>query len=270
MGTTDQMGGRKLAMIKALVINLDAAKERLEFQERQLSELQIPWRRVQAINAEEVDESLPFWSTWERPLRKTEIACLTSHQKTWEEVATGKDPVLILEDDVILHKTTTDFLTQVETICDPAKIDHITLEVRGRKKFLHREGFSTPSIRKMHQDRTGAAAYVLFPSGATKLINETKQRCGLADAVIANFQNLKSWQAWPGLAMQSDQCKNYGFDPPINPSSWIDAHHKSHTKTMPQRIRRLRFQLRLAVAHLRTDVVKTNVPPAPGPWSDSK
>lgn len=253
-------------MIEARVINLESGTDRLKFQTEQLTRLGIRWSRIRATNINQIDPSESIWQSWERPLRPTEMACFMSHQRAWQQVIDTKMPLLILEDDVLLHGSTRSFLKNVNLNSDDKCFDHITLEIRGRAKLLHRQTHPSLPIRRLCQDRTGAAAYILFPRGASKLLRSAKRKAAIADAFISNMRSLKSWQCCPGLAMQTDQCSHYGFSPPMETHSQIDQHAKPRQRSAAQRIRRLQFQLRLAIAHLNPRVNKSLVPPTPGGW----
>ena len=67
-------------------------------------------------------------------------------------------------------------------------------------------------LLRLYQDRTGAAGYILWPSGANKLIQlEKNSGIGLADAHITSCHTLKAYQVEPSPIIQLDQCKGYGI-----------------------------------------------------------
>ena len=67
-------------------------------------------------------------------------------------------------------------------------------------------------LLRLYQDRTGAAGYILWPSGANKLIQlEKNSGIGLADAHITACHALKAYQVEPSPIIQLDQCKDYGI-----------------------------------------------------------
>lgn len=200
-------------MIPALIINLPHSHDRLAFQYRQLEALAIPVHRLNAVSAHDIDTGRyeMLANGWQRKLRITEVACFLSHRHAWEQVAHGHSPLLILEDDVLLSQATPALLAY---LCDnPLQADLVNLETRGRKKLL---GNSTHTLTKpyqaqrLYQDRTGAAAYVLYPSGAKKLLHAAKRRApALADAFISSCYTLKAYQINPAAAIQMDQCAYY-------------------------------------------------------------
>ncbi len=233
--------------MRVLIINLSVATTRMKFQEMQMAALGLEWERIDAVTP----ETLPLpaddlqWQRWERPMKAVEIAVFASHCMAWRQVKTAEGPHLIIEDDALLAAETPVFLQKLNR---EAGIDHVTLEIRSRKKLVGRQHRNLP-MRRLYQDRTGAAAYVLWPSGAGKLLSRATIRPGLADAVICAAYELNSWQADPGLAIQLDQCAAYGVAQPIKTES-------STSKDAPQRAsglyraRRIASQLRMGLRHL--------------------
>lgn len=230
----------------ALVINLGTETIRMEFQSRQLTELGLIFTRLEA----KTPRSLPFapehknWQQWERPMRQPEMAAYASHRAAWQLVADGKSPVLILEDDAMLMPGAPAFLGQVETLTG---IDHITLETRARRKLVSNTSHPLAPMRRLWQDRSGAAAYVLWPSGARKLL---AHKPALADAVICAAYDLESFQADPALAIQIDQCAAHGLTAPIAVTSAILAGRKPALEGLPAGAQ-MRFRWRRFAAQLR-------------------
>ena len=155
-------------IVRVLIINLAIATTRMTFQAAQMMALSLTWERMEAATPETLPLPLDdsHWRRWERPMRATEIAGLASHCAAWERVRTADAPHLIIEDDALLASGTPALLQESE---DETGLDHVTLETRSRKKLVGRMHPNLP-IRRLYQDRTGAAAYVLWPSGAEKLL----------------------------------------------------------------------------------------------------
>ena len=200
--------------MKVLIINLDQDAERLAVQSRQMSVLGLEWERIPAVTPQTLRPPAddPIWQNWQRPLRSTEMALFASHLKAWLQVISENAPCLILEDDALLAAATPRFLKQVAGLEMP---DHITLETRGRKKILGRSAYPYAPIRRIFQDRTGSAAYVMFPSGAAKMMRRAAHVTAPSDAAINDASELVSFQADPALAIQFDQCTAHDMTPPI-------------------------------------------------------
>jgi glycosyl transferase, family 25 len=207
-------------MISALVINLDHSAERLEFQCKQLAHLQIPMQRLAAVNSSDIlsDRYEQLANGWERKMRPAEVACFLSHKIAWQYVLDTAKPWLILEDDALLSHNTFDVLAAL--FSRTIEVDYVNLETRHRRKWLSKEAdtlIAGYELRQLYQDRTGAAAYILFPSGAQKLLNRAQHSApALADAFLCRSYELNAWQVYPAAAIQLDQCINYGLRPPVS------------------------------------------------------
>jgi glycosyl transferase, family 25 len=221
----------------------------MAFQARQLKDMGLPFTRLEA----RTPQSLPFpaddayWRQWERPLRQPEMAAYASHRAAWQLVADGNFPVLVLEDDALLMSDSPVFLKKVESLTG---IDHISLETRSRRKLLSNKTHPDAPMRRLWQDRSGAAAYVLWPSGARKIL---AHKPAIADAVICAAYDLKSYQADPALAIQIDQCAAYGIEPPIEVGSAIlsalrpSVEHLAASERAGYRWLRMLSQLRMGL-----------------------
>lgn len=241
--------------MRALVINLARSCERMDFQAGQLEGLGIEFERVEAIDADTLDTDTYLTKAydWERPLRYTEVACCLSHTKAWQIVVDSNCPHLILEDDALLCSKASTILHALEAY---QNYDCVNLETRGRRKTVSKK--KTPliedfKISKLIQNKSGAAAYVLWPDGAKKLLNWVETRgLGLADAIIAAGPNLLHGQIEPAAALQLDCCHLYGIECPLETQTHI--HHVDKPKAkmaLPFRWRRLLAQLKIALRKAR-------------------
>lgn len=202
--------------ITALVINLDSAKQRWDFQSKQLDKLAIPYQRWEAISVDSLteDEYEKWANDWQRKLRRTEVACFLSHYLAWQHVAKSGQSFLILEDDALLSQDLPTTLFEISGNPD-IKYDHITFETRGRKKLISKQGIHINRDVALHElflDKTGAAAYLLTPKGAKILLDAVEKfGAGLADALLCHTKGLKSMQAVPALAIQMDMAEHYAM-----------------------------------------------------------
>lgn len=197
----------------------------MNFMADQLNRLNVNFNRLDAITSGSLpnDQNDPYWNTWERPIKSSEKACFLSHIKAWEIVVNKNCPVLILEDDAMLVSDLNDVLHAVSSLND---IDYLTLEVRNRKKLLSKKSRALNSKYKMcrlYQDRSGAAAYVLWPSGAKKLLTRSKKFAALSDAMICMSYDLLGFQIEPACAVQLDSAKYYGLKASIKSISTIHS-----------------------------------------------
>jgi glycosyl transferase family 25 len=220
--------------MKTYIINLPKDKNRKIFQEEQLKYFNIDYEFINAISTNDISPKTykQHKYDWQRPLRNVEVACYYSHQCLWKRIIDSNKPALILEDDAFLSQNILHFINNIPDI---KNIDYINLEVRSRKKLLSKQSINIPdSYYKMHKlylDRTGAAGYILYPSGAKKLIaHEEKIGIGLTDAHITSCYQLNGYQVEPAPIIQLDQCKKYNISSPIETSSNIDIKKRPKIK----------------------------------------
>ena len=238
--------------MKALVINLAKATERMAFQTQQLDTLGIPYQRLPAVSVDDQDEAVykKYYRSWERPMRHTEVACFFSHKKAWETVVADNSPMLILEDDAYLADNTPCLLQHLSKRND---VDYVNLEVTGsnRKKLVAKQTtlqLCDASLTRLYQGRSGSGGYVLWPSGAQKLLARAKKgNIGLADKFINSSYELRAYQIEPASIIQLDQCKYHGITPPLKAESSIST----KTNTITQLEKCLSCKFRRFVAEVR-------------------
>ena len=198
--------------MKVLVINLPKSGYRREFQSNQLEKLGLDFEIIEAVCASDFKPKSHHFEThrWQRPLRDVEVACYASHRLTWDRVIYMNEPALIIEDDALLSSEVPRLLKELENY---NHTDIVNLEVRSRKKFVSKRGDKVNNhskIYRLYQDRTGAAGYILWPSGAEKLLQcEYNKGIALADAHITACHSLDAYQIEPAAIVQLDQCNLY-------------------------------------------------------------
>ena len=240
--------------MKALVINLPRETERRAFQEDQARRLGLDLEVIAAVTADVLSPPAddPFWTHWQRPLRDVEKAALLSHRAAWARVIALGTPTLVLEDDAWLMPGATDFATRAAGV---PGIEHLSLETRGRRKRLGRTHPQLPGLRRLWLDRSGAAAYLLWPQGAHKLLARSQSVPALADAILVETPGLLRWQAAPAQAIQIDMAAHYGLTPPIPVRSAISSLARPAGTTprhrLQYRLRRIAQQLRMGFVTLR-------------------
>ncbi len=251
--------------MKALVINVDSAVERMEFQSQQLQSLAIDYQRLPAFKINQFDDPLyqQYFETWQRPMSISEVSCFFSHKTAWDLVIKENQAMLILEDDALLAQNFSCILKELsylENISNEKgyEIDYVNLEERkNRKKLLSKKSkseFCESFLIRLYQGRSGAAGYVLWPSGAKKLLHQMEAKgIGIADKFINENYSLESYQIEPACVIQLDQCQFHGIKSPIEVSSSIDP--KTSTSKPKQkwkfRLRRLVGELKIGFNQLR-------------------
>lgn len=242
-----------------LIINLAESTDRLAFQQKQMLRLGLDYEVMRAVSTQHINETTHYQLAmgWERPMRKAELACFLSHHKAWQIVIKRKQPLLILEDDALLSRYVPVLLAMLEQRDD---CDLVTLEVRNRQKTV---GEGQPlvddfSLLPLYQDRTGAAAYILWPNGAQILLDKAQNtHPGLADAFISSAYKLRSYQIEPAAAIQIDQCAIYGVNNWFKTVSSILSERKpdpTYTTTLENmrfRARRIASQWRMGMRQIQ-------------------
>jgi len=241
--------------VQIFVINLPSATERGNLQKNQLTKLGLEYKILDATSVKDISEDTykKHYFDWQRPLKKTEVACYFSHRAAWKRIIKNNKPALILEDDAILSKILPELLVSLNMI---QNTDLINLENRSRKKFVSKSYIDIACDSKLftlYQDRTGAAGYILWPSGAKKLIQfENNKGIGLADAQITSCHSLRAFQVEPSPIIQLDQCKDYGIT-----NSFTKILLKSTVSSSQNKrggvyfiVKRLLYQIKLALRQL--------------------
>jgi len=241
--------------MKVLVISLTNAQDRRAFQTQQLSRYNLDYEFLDALSTKDIDNTTyqAHYQDWQRPMKPTEVACYYSHQSAWNVVLKTQEPALILEDDALLARCITELLSELVQEND---VDLINLENRARKKFVSKTGRSigcNSELFRLYQDRTGAAGYILWPSGAKKLIEcEKRQGIALADAHITACYSLKALQIEPAPIIQLDHCEHYQIANPVgkDASSSSVSSHNNAKGGMSFWLKRIYHQIKLGLRQL--------------------
>ena len=241
--------------MKALVINLDKETKRLEFQAEQLNILNIDFQRVPAfkITDENYNIFTKYSKSWQRPLSISEVSCFLSHTKAWEIILSENKPMLVLEDDAWLTNNVPCILQNISKYKD---IDYVTLEITSanRKKLVEKKAtnsFCDVNLYRLYQGRSGAGGYILWPTGAKKLLTEFKKgKIGLADKFINAQYSLRAYQIEPACIIQLDQCNYFGILPPLEVKTTI-TNKITSTQTV---LSRLLFRKRRIVGEMKIGI----------------
>lgn len=212
--------------VETLIISLRSASARRAMQSAQLARLGLPHRFLDAVNAAELPAAdlATLRRAWCRPLRASEIACTLSHRQAWTEVAAGTAPRLILEDDAVLVPAT---FAVLDVLKHRSDLDCVTLETFTLPKLLGRRqaiGATGHTLAEVYRDTAGAAAYLLWPAGARRLLSSLPGFLPPADAAINLTVGLRMYQVEPACAMQAIFLPQYeGITPEIAQTSISNA-----------------------------------------------
>ena len=205
------------------IINLPAQIERSVFQEKQFSRLGLAFTRVDAVSVKDVSDEYyqKVAFDWERPLSRAEVSCYLSHQSLWQRVISENAPALILEDDAYLSDDLPKLLCAFENL----NVNYINLEARCRKKIISKNSereFSGYGLKQLYYGGTGAAAYIIWPAAAQKLLDKERQSgIALADAQICRTKLGSAWQLDSAAVIQLDCCDHYQMASPHKTTSTL-------------------------------------------------
>jgi glycosyl transferase family 25 len=103
-----------------------------------------------------------------------EIGCYQSHSAVWGYAITYNEPILVLEDDVILDKQLPDFLAKLETLLAERECDFGLLRLSGtfeRKLYKVKDHkFSPYQLYSYYKYPSGMLGYVITPNAAKILL----------------------------------------------------------------------------------------------------
>jgi glycosyl transferase family 25 len=237
--------------MKIYMIALKTSIDRIDFQRKQLESLGLKVEFFDAITPDKLPVSFSelYWRKWERPIKSTERACFLSHWNLWKRIACDNEPSMIFEDDIIISSLLPSFIQSVNKI---SGVDHLTLESRGKKKLLARKSFirvGKVCLYRLYWDRAGAAGYILWPSGAQKLVARSQYGASLADAMISQLGDLRSFQSVPALIYQAECSEIFFRENPLPTTSTVSSSLKMDPKSagiiqfLQYKYRRLMTQL---------------------------
>lgn len=233
--------------MQALVINMKESQDRWDFMVKQLQELGISHFRLEAydLSTLSLEEFERYSQSWERPLRKAEVGCFLSHKTAWQRVVKENKPYLVLEDDVILSKGTADILFYFDQANDYGLVNFETtprLKLIGSSEIKINNNYS---LRRLFHNKTGSAAYVIWPSFAKKLLAKyTNKKAALADAALfTNFFKSRQYQLIPAIAVQLQYAEFFRLENVFSTRSNISFNAKEKTFKFKFLIRRIRIQI---------------------------
>lgn len=221
-------------LVPVYIISLASATHRRAFQEAQAKTLGFDPVWTQAVDASDISEQFFRLRAfqWERALKKTEVACFMSHLNLWRIIAEGNSPAVVLEDDVVLGGQWVD---SVELLAKHAQADYICLEAWGKKIIGIEQRVGNLKLRRLHLNSAGAAAYLLWPSGARRLLSRYETHgVALADAFINQTTGWQIWQLVPANAVQMNVAPEYGLTTYQHSASLVSR--ETHASARPSTV----------------------------------
>jgi glycosyl transferase family 25 len=209
---------KSLMSTEILVINLDRSADRLLFQQHQMTRLGLKFSRLKAVDGNEISDEtfrrLAF--RWQRPLSRTEVACLLSHAKAWQRALDLGQSVLVLEDDAVLSERLPAFLSDLTAYPQDFGIVHLGVRPTGKYVSKSPVAFlpeSKTELFDLYENQGGSYAYLLHPSAAGILLSRLAKNAAIADAYLNNTRGIHWLQTDPALAAPDDWVAIWGGEP---------------------------------------------------------
>ena len=218
-----------------VVISLPSALERRAVMTERLAALGLPFRWFDAIDARGTDVGAqPIYDGrrrrlfFGRDLTGGEIGCLLSHRAVIEQAAAGDRPLLVLEDDAILHEGTVAVLRAL--MADQSDWELVRFlgspkVARSRQRRLRNLGGGF-WLTRLLTTPGGAHAYLIRPEGARKLLRRLARTAFPVDTLMG-----QSWRTGvanltvqPGIAVSDEAMESsigdQRFDKRLTVSGW--------------------------------------------------
>ena len=200
------------------VINLARRTDRLRRISDQLATLEIPFTRIDAVDARVVrDEDIaPLFATDGKygVIAKGDCCCTLSHIRCWQTIAkSSASHALVLEDDVVLHPDAGPLLSDLSWL--PQDVQLLKIESYGpaSQRILvgkQRRVATGTSIAPLHSKHTGSGAYIVTRTLAKWLLEEVRVWPMSIDQMLFNphispiTEIIKPFQLIPAVAKQVD------------------------------------------------------------------
>ena len=197
--------------MKIFLINLDNAKIRLRYQEKQMERLGLDFERWRATPINEIEQEFiqDFHKKWKwvwSPLDYY-IALFYDHMQLWKKIIASGKPALILEDDVFFCPDIKEVLSHIEA---GGFQGYINLEQSLSKRTISTNsqtlGYKDYHLIQSYRDKTGAAGYIADPEAASILLDASKKLFLPSDTFIQSpFIKMKRYIIEPSPLCQNKQ-----------------------------------------------------------------
>lgn len=222
-----------MAKIKAYLINLDRAGDRLAHMRGEFERIGLAFNRVSAVDGSLLDADVlddfarNRIGVYPRRWKVGEIGCFLSHFDVWRQIASGGDEfAAVLEDDVHLAADLKNLLDTDQWI--PADADLVRLEANQEMRLVERRRIDTVPGRSVFRAAShtwGSAGYIVSRRAAGRLTRTDPEFHCWLDVFLFHPEYspiaaaLRTYQVVPAVCVQ-DQVKD---DSPTALSSSIRA-----------------------------------------------
>jgi glycosyl transferase family 25 len=164
-------------MLKTFVINLTGSDERWETTSKRLTELKVPFERFEAVDGRVAPH--PLFERHDDKLRQKyrgralsggELGCFASHFLLWQKCVELDQPIIIMEDDLLISDSFCEAIDVAEKQIDDLQLLRLyglLFKKRPYKKIGRFDGFD---LMEHVIGPSGAQCYVLSPLAAKTFI----------------------------------------------------------------------------------------------------
>lgn len=191
------------------LVNLNRSSDRLENMDRQLSALNISYKRVGAVDGKALTDSeiddvtvdRKYRKIWYRNLTRGEIGCFLSHRKCWELIVAGSENFgCIIEDDVLLSPKVKEFIKNELWI--PEGVHLIQLSHLGRGGVLISDEIDLNNkfglVRVIKPHHIGTQGYLIDKKAASEALRLTRKIESPVDEFLFSLRYCfgRKYSAW--------------------------------------------------------------------------
>ena len=216
--------------MRVFLINLACRPDRLSLMETQLSSLELPFSRIDAVDG--LGDSDIGYPDNHPILSKAEYACYLSHLKLWQAfVETGDSHCLVLEDDVVLAKSIPNILRHKSFFQHNAALTRLERHRHSSliSKFAHGR-FKSRRLVRMFEFEGSSGAYVLSRNFALYLIKHHSKPEIPADHILLDHRRTHFKKHIIYMLDPAAACQRHFLDP-------SDPDYDTNSDLMPTRIK---------------------------------
>ena len=164
-------------MIKLYVINLASSTQRLETTRQRLKELNIPFERFDAIDGR--TSKHPLFERYDdkkrekyrrKPLSNGELGCFSSHYLLWQKCIELDQPIVVMEDDVIINDSLNEALEIAEQQIEQLRYLRLAGTILKRRPYKKVKTLGSFDLNDHIRGPAGTLCYVIHPHAAKAFI----------------------------------------------------------------------------------------------------
>lgn len=165
-------------MLTTYVINLAGSNQRWETTSSRLTELGVPFERFEAVDGRVNPH--PLFARYDDKLREKyrrrvlsggELGCFASHFKLWEKCLELNQPIMVMEDDIIINDTYPEALALAEKHADKYKYLRFAGTFLRPRTFKKVNTLGPFDVVDHIRGPAGTLCYFITPSAAQVFID---------------------------------------------------------------------------------------------------